>query len=413
MGKKKKQKQGIKAFFDVRKETERWIFSILSFAIMFFFILASLDKAGIIGATTYKTFTLLFGTGYFLFPLAFLLLGIVFLKSLKPNLVLTGITGVLLLFLSGLGIIDTLMNEGGIVGSVVSSSLITLFDFYTTLVILTAFFLTSLLLIFDAAPPVQWIAQLVNFLRRREGVSEKEIVEYGNNEEEPDKEEEDAKPEGKEVQEYPRDPEGTPGKDIFKNILPFITRTPSSGAQDYTPPPLSLLEGDRGKPGAGDIKANANIIKRTLQNFGINVEMDEVSIGPSITRYALKPAQGVKLSRIVGLQNDLSLALAAHPLRLEAPIPGKSLLGIEIPNNTRTTVGLGTLLREEEFRTSTRPLLFSLGRSVTGKPYFGDLDRMPHLLVAGATGAGVARRPRRAAAPPSAAGPEGYLTSRH
>jgi S-DNA-T family DNA segregation ATPase FtsK/SpoIIIE len=106
----------------------------------------------------------------------------------------------------------------------------------------------------------------------------------------------------------------------------------------------------RGKPGVGDIKANANIIKRTLQNFGINVEMDEISIGPSVTRYALKPAEGVKLSRIVGLHNDLALALAAHPIRIEAPIPGKSLVGIEIPNSTKTTVGLGTLLGSEEFQ---------------------------------------------------------------
>jgi S-DNA-T family DNA segregation ATPase FtsK/SpoIIIE len=103
----------------------------------------------------------------------------------------------------------------------------------------------------------------------------------------------------------------------------------------YTPPPLDLLEGDRGKANVGDVKANANIIRRTLGNFGIEVEMDEVTIGPTVTRYALKPAQGVKLSRIVGLQNDLALSLAAHPLRIEAPIPGKSLVGIEIPNKTK------------------------------------------------------------------------------
>src|SRR6188768_2052726 len=95
-----------------------------------------------------------------------------------------------------------------------------------------------------------------------------------------------------------------------------------------------------------EISANANIIKRTLQNFGIDVEMDEVSIGPSVTRYALKPAEGVKLSKILGLQNNLSLALAAHPIRIEAPIPGKSLVGIEIPNSVKTMVRLGSMLNE-------------------------------------------------------------------
>jgi S-DNA-T family DNA segregation ATPase FtsK/SpoIIIE len=105
---------------------------------------------------------------------------------------------------------------------------------------------------------------------------------------------------------------------------------------------MTLLERDKGKPNVGDIKGNMNIIKRTLENFGIQVEMDEVTIGPTVTRYALKPAQGMKLSRIVGLQNDLALALAAHPIRIEAPIPGKSLVGIEIPNKVKSTVGLAT-----------------------------------------------------------------------
>jgi S-DNA-T family DNA segregation ATPase FtsK/SpoIIIE len=156
----------------------------------------------------------------------------------------------------------------------------------------------------------------------------------------------------------------------------------------YVPPPLELLKRDSGKPGVGDIKANANIIKRTLQNFGINVEMDEISIGPSVTRYALKPAEGVKLARIVGLQNDLSLALAAHPLRIEAPIPGKSLVGIEIPNSTKTTVGLGTLLSEAEFNESEKPLLVSIGRGISGNSHFANIAKMPHALIAGTTGSG-------------------------
>ena len=129
-----------------------------------------------------------------------------------------------------------------------------------------------------------------------------------------------------------------------------------SGLGSYIPPPLSLLEEDRGKPNTGDIKANANIIKRTLANFGIEVEMDEITVGPTVTRYALKPAEGVKLSRIVGLQNDFALSLAAHPIRIEAPIPGKSLVGIEIPNKSKSIVGLATLLSDEKFKNSPKPL---------------------------------------------------------
>ena len=156
----------------------------------------------------------------------------------------------------------------------------------------------------------------------------------------------------------------------------------------FTAPPLTLLEKDRGKPETGDIKANANIIKRTLQNFGITVEMDEISIGPSVTRYALKPAEGVKLSRIVGLNNDLALALAAHPIRIEAPIPGKSLVGIEVPNTAKTTVGLATLLSASDFQESEKPLLMSLGKDIAGKAHFSNLAKAPHMLIAGATGSG-------------------------
>ncbi|MFQ5662126.1 MAG: DNA translocase FtsK, partial [Candidatus Paceibacteria bacterium] len=154
------------------------------------------------------------------------------------------------------------------------------------------------------------------------------------------------------------------------------------------PPPLSILEKDRGKPGVGDIKANANIIKRTLQNFGVDVQVDEISIGPSVTRYALKPAEGVRLSKILGLQNNLELALAAHPVRIEAPIPGRSLVGVEVPNTAKTTVGLSTLLGSSEFQNSEKPLLVSLGKDITGKSYFGNLGKMPHVLIAGATGSG-------------------------
>ena len=156
----------------------------------------------------------------------------------------------------------------------------------------------------------------------------------------------------------------------------------------YVPPPLTLLEEDKGKPNTGDIKANANIIKRTLANFGIEVEMDEITVGPTVTRYALKPAEGVKLSRIVGLQNDLALSLAAHPIRIEAPIPGKSLVGIEIPNKSKSIVGLATLLSDEKFQNSGKPLTIALGRNISGRAVFGNLAKMPHCLVAGTTGSG-------------------------
>ncbi|MSU74188.1 DNA translocase FtsK, partial [Candidatus Kaiserbacteria bacterium] len=132
----------------------------------------------------------------------------------------------------------------------------------------------------------------------------------------------------------------------------------------------------------------ANIIKRTFQNFGISLEMDEVSVGPTVTRYAVKPAEGVRLSKIISLANNLELALAAHPVRIEAPIPGKSLVGIEVPNTTKAMVGLGGLMSAPEWSESTKPLLAALGRDISGTPHYVNIAKMPHALVAGATGSG-------------------------
>ncbi len=152
--------------------------------------------------------------------------------------------------------------------------------------------------------------------------------------------------------------------------------------------PWDLLDRRDQKPTSGDIVHNKEVIRRTLDKFGIPVEMGEVSVGPTVTQFTLKPGEGVKLSRITGLHNDLALSLAAHPIRIEAPIPGKSLVGVEVPNQSVATVGMRELIETREFRERTAALTFILGRDVTGKPWTADLGRMPHMLVAGATGSG-------------------------
>ena len=153
-------------------------------------------------------------------------------------------------------------------------------------------------------------------------------------------------------------------------------------------PPLDLLNKNEAAPTSGNIKENSMIIKNTLENFGIPVEMAEVNVGPTVTQYAFKPAEGVKLSKITTLSNNLALALAAHPIRIEAPIPGKSLVGIEVPNKVRSVVTLRNLIAQNSFQNSTNPLLIALGRNVSGAPIYTDIADGPHLLVAGATGTG-------------------------
>jgi S-DNA-T family DNA segregation ATPase FtsK/SpoIIIE len=156
----------------------------------------------------------------------------------------------------------------------------------------------------------------------------------------------------------------------------------------YERPPLNLYEEDSGKPSAGDNKENARLIKRTMQNFGISVEMDEVSVGPTVTRYCLKPAQGVKLNRIAALDKNLAMELSTTTVRIEAPVPGKSVVGVEIPNKTKAMIGLGTMFADAKFQEDKRPLLLAIGKDIAGEPTYADLAKMPHLLVAGMTGAG-------------------------
>lgn len=157
---------------------------------------------------------------------------------------------------------------------------------------------------------------------------------------------------------------------------------------DWTLPSIDLLEDKQGKASAGKPEEKAELIQQTLSSFGVNVDMEEVNIGPTVTQYTLRPASGVKLSKITELEHNLALSLAAQSLRVEAPIPGKSAVGIEVPNEKSAIVRMREILQSKEWRTSKGSLNFILGRGVAGGAEIADLSKMPHLLVAGATGSG-------------------------
>ncbi len=155
----------------------------------------------------------------------------------------------------------------------------------------------------------------------------------------------------------------------------------------YRRPPLSLYTEDSGKPSAGDNKENARIIKRTLNDFGISVEMDEVTVGPTVTRYALKPAQGVKIEKIMNLANNIALELGVPSVSI-IRVHEKSLIGIEVPNKTKAKLGLAALFSNSQFLERKDKLTMTLGKDLYGEPVFADMAKMPHLLVAGTTGSG-------------------------
>ncbi len=157
---------------------------------------------------------------------------------------------------------------------------------------------------------------------------------------------------------------------------------------DWQFPPLSLLSDKQDKADAGDVTGNAEIIKETYANFNIDVAVEGANVGPRVTQYTLKPPTGVKLSRLTALENNLALDLAAPSIRMEAPIPGKRAVGIEVPNVKAATVSVHGLLSSTAFRELKSPLPLAIGKDISGGPIVADLDKMPHLLIAGQTGSG-------------------------
>lgn len=387
-GKESRGSENKKLFSSLKEETRHSVLGIIFFVLGVFFVLSASGKSGVAGNFLFGSLQALFGVGYFLIPILMFMLSFSFMRSVKPVLLLNSILGSVLFFLSSLGLFEILLGEktGGVVGYFISLPFIKLFDVYTSAIFLSAILVISILLIFDTKLHLGILSGILDKWKKKkerdklknEIMTAKENLAI----------EKTIPPMNDEPEEKEKVKKKTSKKDENIEEVINLNHVASIGGTQYSPPPVSLLLGDRGKPEVGDVKGNANIIKRTLANFGINVEMDEISIGPSITRYALKPAEGVKLSRIVGLQNDLGLALAAHPIRIEAPIPGKSLVGIEVPNSAKTTVGLGSLISSEEFSSSGKSLLLALGKDVSGKSFFADLSKMPHLLIAGATGSG-------------------------
>lgn len=383
MGRKKKSESSsfVEGLKMLKEESRHTILAIALAVIAIIFSLAGFHGAGTGGEYLYKWFSTLLGIGYYLVPIVLFMVSINYFRSLTERVVIFQAIGGAVLFISSLGLIALLSpNYGGMLGSFVAQPLSSFLGVPASVVILLGLTLVSVILMYDT--PLRF--NFFGLFGKKDGDEEDNLVVTTGDEETISEDESDTDDKDEDVPVHTYAPQKITKKipDIETDYKPISQYIP------FTPPPLSILEKDRGTPATGDIKASANLIKRTLQNFGIPVEMDEVTIGPSVTRYALKPAEGVKLSKILALQNNLELALAAYPIRIEAPIPGKSLVGIEVPNTARSTVGLASLIGGQDFQSSEKPLLISLGKGITGKSQFADLAKAPHMLIAGATGSG-------------------------
>ncbi len=378
--KKKKGKERARLLDHVRHEIKRSVIAVALFGVTIVLMLALFDKAGPAGHYLYLGLTKSFGWGYYLLPATTLILGVVFISHHELELLILPLLGGATFILATLGGLDVIFPEkAGFVGKAIGM-IETPFGYQASLVILGGLMIASLIVTLDIP---------LRIAPREKKDDKKKLEGAAENGKDVDaavtKAETDTKAAA--AEEKAKGKKGDVDPVVAEQAeLPKMNKKPAVFV-DYVPPPMSLLRSSIERPTAGDLRANANIIKRTMESFGISVEMGEINIGPKFTRYTLKPAEGVRLNKLTALGQDLALALAAHPIRIEAPIPGKSLVGIEVPNKTAAMVRLGSLLAYPEFAESP-PLSVILGRDVTGEPISVNIAKMPHMLVAGATGSG-------------------------
>lgn len=367
---------------------KRVISGVLFICVGLLLFLGVFGKAGSGGEAFYKIFKQLFGWEVFLIPLLFIIIGVLILRAVRWQWF--KFLGIFLFAVSVLGLLDISFRQisaGGMIGAWITGALERTFDFWGSLVILSGLFLVSLFTTFSLPYKVLSVGQKISLPKR------------GKKEEEEEGEFEEEEKTLKDKPIFKRRPifqlsksskEKKTKKQKKKEDKAVSKKKPAFSESDYIPP-LKVLRSPT-KQGRlvsrGEIKKNRATIKDTLDNFGISVTMGEVNAGPTVTQYTFEPARGVKLSKIEALQKDLSLALAVHPLRIEAPIPGKSLVGLEVPNKRRKEVRLRQMLESNKFKKRKSSLTMPLGLDVSGNFVFADLEAMPHLLIAGATGSG-------------------------
>ncbi len=372
----------------INPETKKSILAIIFFGVALLLILSVFGKVGPAGDWLYRSLTALAGLGYYILPAILFLLALAVLTNREKQLTSSMFIGAAVLVLSALGFIEIVrVGTAGSIGRGIGMIQIP-FGKPGSLVITSLAILGSLLVMLNAN---------LGFLKALFMPKEKDDDEEENHDVETALKKIDVPtPLTDPIKKEPVEKEEVEEKVYEVNPVKLAATRHGAGVpkkpniakpQNYVLPPLSLLSSSIEKPTSGDLRANANIIKRTLESFGINVEMGEINIGPKVTRYTLKPAEGVKISRITALNSDLSLALAAHPIRIEAPIPGKPFVGIEVPNKSAAIVRLGSLITYDMFQNSGY-LGYILGRDVSGEPILADIEKMPHLLIAGATGSG-------------------------
>lgn len=374
---------------EIRKD----ISVIIIFAVAFLSLLSVFNLTGAFGQFIAALWQSVFGWVWWLWPFILILVGWLIINQERFEIKTGRWVGLLLFLISLCGILHLFASDktlttiklgtgGGLLGYLVGMPLQSVASFWGALIILLAIFLVSILVFFEISlnslleklslPEIKIFSQLKNKFKNKDNYSPEDIGFEQRDIDEP---------------ELIEDEEILATENGELNLTVPIKHKPQK-IYSHIDLPLDLLSDRSSKPTSGDIVYNQKIIQETLQHFHLDVEMGDVSVGPTVTQYTFKPAQGVKVSQITTLSNDLALALAAHPIRIEAPIPGKSLIGIEVPNQKVALVTLKEILSADGFKKRESNLMMGLGKDVAGQPQLANLDKMPHLLVAGATNSG-------------------------
>lgn len=400
---------------EIKKSTQNELVGVIYILVAVVATMSLLGLAGPLGYLIVGGLTYLFGIAVWLFPVIFFAMGLVLVIFHKRyGMSSAKILGLIVVTCTILGFIhitggiygpsggyqlasyENSAELGGLIGFVTATALYFPLQETATKVVLIFGFLAGVILVFDlslynlfrlfqnSTPRIVTTGDDVEV--RGQASKLKVVTPNGNVKKEKITEEKPAiKPE-------PKKKKG--------DLVRVLTNEPkkanlnipltSHKYTDWEFPSLELLDSSTSSIVRDDkfLQEKAEQIKHKLVQFGIEVTMQDVHLGPTVMQYTLKPSDGVKLSKITTLKNDLALALAAESIRIEAPIPGKALVGIEVPNKKRSTVRLHEILTSDEFRKKGSQLKIPIGRAADGTPIIGELDKMPHLLVAGQTGSG-------------------------
>ncbi len=413
---------------NIASDAKRGVAAVFLFALALVLILGFLDRAGIVGSYLSNKSGLAIGWAKIVFPFFLVLAGIILLLKKETSfyvyklaglvVVLFGLSGFFHWFFSPdrMLLVAKEGSGGGYIGFGVAHMAVKYLGQAGGFVIILAIIFCGFIVTFNFSI-INFILKIKSLGKRDEeenvpeekgALPEKEIIE---SEIKVEKNLEKGKDEKKEAED-----DGNIGKIEFvegpdkfendKNNSSFsrksfsqsikssflnekkFTGKKSRNNNGWVLPSPDLLEESSGTAVGGNTEKNAEIIEKTLKNFGIDVERGEIKVGPAVTQYSFRPAVGVKISRILALQNDLALAMAVHPIRIEAPIPGKSLIGIEAPNKIPEMVCLRNVISSKDFSERESDLTLALGKDVSGNFILGNLEKMPHLMIAGSTGTG-------------------------